>query len=237
MTAMDTVLPPRCPGCGAITATLHAFCGDCWARLAWLPDPHCARCAEPLPAGAPPGECLGCLADPPAFSGTQAVMLYEGLARELVLRCKNGAEHLAEPLGYAMRKRAHAWLDGAVLVPVPLHPTRLAKRRYNQSGWLARVVARGMGAEVELDWLVRRRATPSFAAMNRAGRLREALGAYAVPPAARAAVRGAHVVLIDDVMTTGATLRAAARPLKRAGAASVQCLVFARVARGRARPQ
>ena len=214
----------------------HAFCAPCWAGLPWLPDPCCARCAEPLPPGAPPGECLGCAADPPAFAATRAVALYEGAARELVLRCKNGGEHLAEPLGRAMRGLAADWLDGAVLVPVPLHPARLASRGYNQAGWLARAAARGTASRVEWEWLVRRRPTGSTAGLNRAARLKEALGAYAVPPAVRPKLRGARVILIDDVMTTGATMRAAARPLARAGA-EVRCLVFARVARGRPNPQ
>lgn len=230
--AIDLLLPPRCAGCGQVVARAMTLCGDCWARLPVLGDPCCQACAAPLPPYAAASmRCGGCLADPPPWVAARAPFLYDGLARELVLALKHGGrEHLAAPMAAAMARRAADWLgDDALAVAVPLHRTRLARRGFNQALWLARA----LGVPAPPDLLIRKRDTGSTRGLTRAGRLRAVTGAFDVPPARRAAVRGRNVVLVDDVMTSGATARACVAALRRAGVAEVRVLVYARVARDR----
>lgn len=230
--ALDRVLPPRCVGCGMLTGAAHSLCLPCWQALPPLLDPHCPVCAETLPLGTFEGaQCGGCLADPPRFAATRAPHRYDGTARLMVLALKHGArETLATPMGSAMARAAGDWLAAdTLLVPVPLHRSRLGSRGFNQSAWLARAIARH-GGMLSLDLLIRRRATESTKGKGRVARLKEMTGAFAVPPAARAQLKDRHVILVDDVMTSGATARACARTLRRAGAASVKLLVYARVA-------
>lgn len=231
--ALDLLLPPRCPGCGAITSTQGSLCATCWMRLQPLPEPACESCAQPLPAYAAASlRCLGCLADPPRWQAARAPYLYAGLARELVLGLKHsGREHLALPMARAMATRAAEWLaEGDLPVAVPLHRSRLAARGFNQAALLARVLAPD---RFDPDLLRRTRDTGSTRGLGRAARMRSLSGAFAVPPAGRAKLKGRNVLLIDDVLTSGATARACVAALHRAGVARVRVLVYARVARDR----
>ncbi len=233
-TLADALFPPQCPSCGAPTGTPSALCMPCW-DMAGFGKPACRRCAMPLDSelADETAECAACMARPPVFSRARAAMTYEG-GRDMVLRFKHGERTDYTPAFAAWLAQAGAPLlaDADLLVPVPLHRWRLLARRFNQSALLANALARLSGVTSLPDALIRTRATLSQGAMVSArARRRNVLAAFAVRPGAREAVRGKRIVLIDDVMTTGATLEAAARALTRGGAADVRALVLARVVR------
>lgn len=230
----DALFPPQCPSCAAPTGSAAALCPDCWGKMGFV-GAACRRCALPLESelAGDDAECPACLTRPPAFARARAVMTYDG-GRDMVLRFKHAERTDYVPAFAAWLARAGAPLleSADLIVPVPLHRWRLLKRRYNQAALLGNALARRTGIAAFPDALVRTRATPSQGAMISARmRRRNVLAAFAVRPGARDAVKGKHVLLVDDVMTTGATLESAARTLKRAGAAEVSALVLARVVR------
>jgi ComF family protein len=227
--ALDLLLPPRCPGCGAVTASPDAFCADCFAAIRWLDASQCARCGEAEADRHP--ACARCREPAPAFAGARAAAAYEGPARTVALRFKHGdATGLARPMAARMARLAPDWLGpDALLVPVPLHRLRLWRRGYNQAALLAQALARATGADARLDALARTRATSLSAGMGRAERAANVEGAIACPHPG--AVAGRRVVLIDDVIASGATIAACARALADAGAQQVRALAFARVVR------
>ena len=220
---LDTVLPP--------TDDTHRL-----ADITYLDDPCCACCGYPFAhemvgLGAFDLHCAACLAKRPAFATARAAMEYDAHSRDMILGFKHGG-HTDRLAGFAaqMQRAGRAALAHAdVIVPVPLHRSRLIRRRYNQAALLARAVSRRSGVPMDAAALVRTKKTPSQGAMSAAGRRRNVSGAFAVTDAD--ALRDRRVVLVDDVMTTGATLEACTRTLKRAGAARVDALCLARVVR------
>lgn len=236
----DLLWPPQCLGCRAAVAEQGELCARCWGGLDFITPPYCPCCglpfAHPLPEGL---ACADCLADPPPFGRARSPFYYGGTARALILAFKHGDRtDMAAPLARRMAPAAAALLDEAELVlPVPLHRRRLWRRRYNQSALLARELAALAGRPAVMDLLQRRRATASQGGRSRSGRQRNVAGAFAVPAASRARLAGRRVLLVDDVYTTGATVREAARCLLRAGAASVDVATFARVVSDRATPE
>ena len=230
----DMVLPPRCPACGVITDGDGRFCADCFGGLDFIGAPQCDGCGVPFAydRGAD-ALCGACLAEPPAWRRARAALAYQGPARTALLRYKFGdREHLAGMMVPQM-VRAGAGLLGpeVLLVPVPLHRWRLWGRGFNQAALLARGLARAGHGVLLVDGLVRVRATRPSVGLDRAGRLKNVKGAFRVRD--RALVDGRRVVLVDDVLTTGATALACAKALTRAGAASVDVLTWARVVRDR----
>ncbi len=225
-------LPPRCPGCGRVVADDHLFCAGCWAGLDFLGSPACDGCG--LPFDYDPGagvRCGACLRDPPAIDGMRAAIAYGPVARALVLRLKYGMRPgLAKTFARMMRRRVSD-LPDALLVPVPLHPRRIWRRGYNQSALIATALGRELGLSVALDLLARRRATPVLRGLGPRDRAKAVRGAFAVSDARRDALAGRTVLLVDDVYTTGATVNACARALRRAGAARVIACCWARVVR------
>ncbi len=230
--ALDLVLPPRCMGCGEIVPDDGGFCAACWSSLAFITPPLCATCGDPFELPAAPGAlCGACLAEPPRF-GARAVVAYDGAARDVVLGLKHAdRDHLARAMARQLARAGGEWLDGALIVPVPLHRWRLWRRGYNQAALMARALAKVSNAELLVDGLERHRATPSSQGMNRKDRAANVRGAFRVTERRRAAIKGRAVVLVDDVLTTGATANACARVLLRAGAHSVNLLAWARVVR------
>jgi ComF family protein len=227
---LDLLMPPACVACKAPTARPHGWCADCYAALPAIEAPACRHCGMPLPVRAGGADtCLGCLADPPAFDAAAAPFRYAGPARETVLRFKNGREELAQLMARQMLA-VHSPAPGSLVVPVPLHRWRLLRRGYNQAALLATAVARQAGLESAPDALRRTRATQPTRGMSRKARTRNVAGAFAANPARRPLLEGRPVLLVDDVMTTGATAAACARALRRAGATLVAVLTFARVA-------
>jgi ComF family protein len=229
---VDGVLPPRCLNCGATVGEPEALCGACWASMTFFAPPWCRVCG--LPFEHPIGEgaiCGACAARLPAWDRARAVLRYDRHSRRLVLMLKHGDQtHLAGAFGRWMQRSGGEVLTEAdLLIPVPLHWTRLLARRFNQAALLARAVRSAGGPALGADWLVRRRRTPSQGRMGPLARARNVRGAFALRRGR--SVEGKHVVLIDDVMTTGATAEECARVLRRAGAASVGVLVLARAVR------
>jgi ComF family protein len=227
--AIDFALPPRCPSCGAIVSGDGAFCEPCWSKLDFLAGPACAGCGLPFDADqGGDALCAACLAEPPPHDGVRAAVAYGPVARAVVLKLKHGGRiGMARVIGRYLARLAAE--PDALLVPVPLHRWRIWRRGFNQSALLAREVARRTGLEVRADLIERRKRTPMLGGLGRAARARTLRGAFAVPSDKKALLKGRTVILVDDVYTSGATAGACAKVLKRAGAAKVVVLCWARV--------
>jgi ComF family protein len=233
-------LPPRCPGCGVVVQADHSFCLACWQSLDFLGGPACSVCAEPIAlAFHDDARCGACLADPPPFDRVRAAVAYGPIARALALKLKYGRRPgIAVTMARLMPRAGGEALAGALVAPVPLHRRRIWTRGYNQAALIGRALIRegqgnapGRWENWSPDLILRRRATPILRGLGRSARARAVQGAFALNPVWAARVKGRPVVLIDDVFTTGATARACARVLKRAGAAHVTLLCWARVVR------
>ena len=228
----DLIYPPRCPLCGAAIAAKTGLCGTCWGDLAIPGDPCCSSCQRPFPEGvAAQSLCAPCLADPPRHDGVAAGTLYNEASRKLVLAFKHGrriamAPMLARLIAARLPDEIGA---GWIMVPVPLHRWRLWRRGFNQAALLAGELARLRGADLLVDGLVRRKQTPSLGGLGKAARARALSGAIAVNLRRAEGIRGAKLVLVDDVLTSGATSHACVSVLKRAGAKKVVVACFARV--------
>ncbi len=234
--ALSLLFPEQCIACGALVETPDGLCGACWRETPFLDGLVCDACGLPLlgeAAGARP-LCDGCLEDHPPWSSGRAVVAYRDTARRLVLALKHGDRlDLARPLGRWMAGRGGDLVVGdGLLVPVPLHWTRLVRRRFNQSALLASEIARCWGAEACPDGLIRTRRTRPQDRMTPEERRLNVEDAITPHPRRGGMMDNRNVVLVDDVMTSGATLAAAARAARAAGARSVSVLVLARVVNG-----
>jgi ComF family protein len=210
------------------------LCGPCWADIAHLPEPGCRTCGLPLPDPGPPAAeaitapcCPACREDPPPLDYAACAAVFTGTAREAVHAFKYGAARaLARPLADLVLERAGRRIPAGVeaLVPVPLDPRRERERGFNQARLLAERLAPALGTAVRPHWLVRTRSTGPQSALNAADRRHNVRGAFA----ALGAVAGRHVLVVDDVLTTGATAAECARALRRAGARTVGVVTVAR---------
>jgi ComF family protein len=237
--AVDLLYPPVCLHCGTPIASADALCAACFARLRPITAPMCPRLGIPFEVSLGPGALSAeAIAEPPPFGRARAAVVYNEVARRLVSRLKYGDQpELARFLARLMAPAgAELWPERPILVPVPLHRLRHLRRRYNQSAELARAVGRLVGLPVDTSLVVRARATPRQVGLSAAARSRNVAGAFAVHPEALARLEGRGVVLIDDVVTTGATVNAVTRALNRAGIEKVDVLSFARVVIGAEEP-
>lgn len=224
--ALDFALPPRCAGCGTIVGEVHSFCAECWKTVDFLGHSGCSACGLPLQA-TESALCGACLARPPRISRTRAAVAYDELARSLAIRLKYGrkvaiartmARYMAPLVGDEGER---------LLVPVPLHRSRLWRRGFNQSALVAHELSRRLGIPADAMALRRVRRTPPLKGMSPQQRRRTVAGAFRVRDPG--ALAGKTVILVDDVLTTGSTAEACARTLKRAGAARIELVSWARV--------
>jgi ComF family protein len=233
---LDLLFPPLCIACREPAAST-GFCAGCWSRIQFLDGPVCRHCGIPFDVPLEDAACAVCLTRPPAFDQARAILRYDEVSRLPILSLKH-ADRLDLVPGFAQwLERAGRELiqDSDIIVPVPLHRFRLWRRRYNQAAELARALSRRTGLPLDTGALIRSRSTPSQGAMASArARRRNVLGAFKV--AERARIDGRRVLLVDDVVTTGATAEAASRALKRAGAVKVRILALARVVRATEMP-
>ena len=229
--ALDIALPTLCVSCREPVAG-EGVCADCWGKLSFIARPYCERLGIPFVYDPGPGLLsMEAIANPPAYTRARAAVRYDDVAKTLVHALKyQDRTDLAPAMGRWMARAGQDLLDTAdALIPVPLHWKRSWSRRYNQSGALAKIISRNANVPVAPDALQRIRATEQQIGLSRSERARNVQGAFKVPPEKKTAVQGRRIILVDDVLTTGATADACARALLRAKAASVDVLVFARV--------
>jgi ComF family protein len=235
---LDAALPPLCPSCRKPVAEDGGLCPGCWAQLSFITPPYCERLGIPFAYDPGPGVLsMQAIADPPAYQRARAAVRYDDIARTLVHALKYGDRlDLAPTLGrWMVQAGAPLLAEADALIPVPLHWRRLWWRRFNQSAALAEVIATRVKLPVA-HALARVKATRQQVGLTASERALNVQGAFRVREQARADVKGRRFVLVDDVLTSGATIDACTRVLLRAGAASVDVLVFARVVDGRGGP-
>lgn len=228
------LLPARCPGCAQKIEQHGYLCGRCWATLTPLTNPCCTRCALPFEFEVDgESECGACLQNQPAYDWATAAVSYEEFGRSLVLRLKYAGSTAVVPAMAQMMAQAVQQMPVQepvdLIVPVPLHSWRFLRRRFNQSGLLAHALSRRLNVPLDNFTLHRRKATAFQGGLGKKARYRNVASAFHVKKDKGISLEGKHVLVVDDVLTTGATAHECARALKRAGAASVGVVAFARV--------
>lgn len=224
---VDFILPPTCGLCREVVAETAALCPACWRSVTFIAAPWCASCGVPFGVETPADAlCTLCLAEPPPYSKARSALDYDEVCRKLVGKFKYSDQtNLLPTFAPWLLRAARELLPVDVVIPVPLHRWRLLKRKYNQSALLAQAVGEELGLPVELLTLQRMRHTKPQVGMKREERLKNVRDAFVVT----GNVKGKTVLLVDDVLTTGATLEACSTALLEAGAAEVRVLTLARV--------
>lgn len=229
------LFPPVCAGCRRHVQQPGGLCGECWPKLRFIERPWCAVMGTPFNHDMGEGFLSAeAIADPPPFERARAAVVYAGVAREMVqgLKYHDRTDLAPWMAGWMRRAGAELIADAEVIVPVPLHWRRFFRRQFNQSAELARALARQTGLPFEPSVLRRVKPTRQQVGLERREREENVRAAFRVPPEAEIQIAGRSVLVVDDVFTTGATLRSAARALKKGGAGAVDVLTFARVLPG-----
>ncbi len=232
---LDQLYPASCVACGAPLASTDALCSGCFSQMRPISMPFCPVLGLPFESDpGPDARSAEALADPPPFDRARSAFAYGEIAGTMISRLKYGDR--VELARFCARLMASAgkdfWSAKPILVPVPLHPSRLRFRRYNQSLLLAQGISRQTGLSVDEHLILRHKKTRQQVGLSGDGRLRNVQGAFSAHPRFLERLHGRPVVLVDDVYTTGATVKAATKVLKRAGAEHVDVLTFARVVIG-----
>ena len=232
---LHVVYPPQCLTCDARVTTDFGLCADCWRDTTFVTGLTCTKCGTPLPGEDNAVEvlCDDCLLIARPWGQGRAALMYQGNGRKLVLALKHGDRiDLARPAAQWMARAAQPIISPGMLVaPVPLHWLRLIKRRYNQAALLSAGIAKLAGLDHCPDLLQRRRNTGSQDGLTRDGRFANMTAALTAHPRRARLIEGRHILLVDDVMTSGATLASAAEACIAAGASAISVLVMARVAK------
>jgi ComF family protein len=233
-TMLNWVLPERCPCCGSITAAGGPFCATCWQRLEFLGPPWCRACATPFEFDrGDDAYCASCIAKPPRHDGIRAAVKYDDLSAQVALRLKYGGKiGLARVIAQQMLRHLPEERDQLVITPVPLHWTRIWSRSFNQSALIGNQLAGLSGIEFAPDILVRHKRTPSMRGLDHKRRRKAVGSAFALHPKYKGTIKERKIILIDDVLTTGATSDGCVAVLKRGGANWVQIFCWARALRG-----
>lgn len=228
--AADLVLPRLCAACRKPVAGTGGLCAQCWGQLSFIARPYCERMGTPFAHDPGPGVLsIQAIADPPAFARARAAVRYDEIARTLVHSLKYGDRlDLAPLLGRFMSEAGRELLAEAdAIIAVPLHRRRLWTRRFNQAALLAKIVSQRSGVPCLHGALLRTRATVQQVGLTKSERARNVQAAFRVSEPGKTMIRGKRIVLVDDVLTSGATVDTCARMLLRSGALSVDVLVFA----------
>lgn len=232
---LNWALPERCPCCGTITPGGGTFCVSCWQKLEFLGPPWCGGCATPFEYDRGDGAyCAACIGNPPRHDGIRAAVKYDDLSAKVALRLKYGGKiGLARIIAQQLLRHLPDDRDNLMITPVPLHWTRMWSRSFNQSALIGKQLAALSGVTFVPDILVRHKRTPSMRGLNLKRRRKAVGSAFALHPKWKGAVKGRKIILIDDVLTTGATSDGCVAVLKRNGAGWVQIFCWARALRGR----
>jgi predicted amidophosphoribosyltransferase len=234
-TALQLLFPPRCIGCGDLVESDFGLCGKCWRETPFIGGLVCDACGTPLPGDVSDQgvHCDDCMARPRPWSQGRAAILYKEKGCKLVLALKHGDRHdIVRPATFWMKRAAKPLLRENMLVaPVPLHWSRFLKRKYNQSALLAQKLARELGLGYCPDLLQRPRATGTMEGLSLPRRFARMQDAITVHPRRAPQMTGRPVLLVDDVMTSGATLSACAEACLVANASEVCVVTLARVAK------
>ena len=241
----DALFPPACPACRADTGEGQTLCPDCWAETAFLTGRGCSACGREVPGLGirdTSFRCDTCQKYPPAWDRGAAVFAYEGTGRRLVLGLKHGDRLDMLPMlaGWMLRAGREFVSQADLILPVPMHWSRRFRRRFNQSAELARTLVHALDTSAEHraavettrfvpNLLRRSRWTASQDGRDRAARMANVEAAFSLAPGAEAQLENRRVLLVDDVLTTGATLNACARICRQGGAESVDIVVLALV--------
>ena len=229
---LDMALPPLCPSCRDPVGEGSGLCAACWSKLSPIERPFCEKLGIPFTYDPGPGiYSMQALAAPPAYARARAAVRYDDIARSIVHALKYADRLDLAPVMARWMGRAGAELlsEADVIMPVPLHWRRMWARRFNQSATLSKLLSDGSGVPVNFTALRRVKATPQQVGLSKSERATNVQGAFRVDAAGKAAVAGRRVLLVDDVLTSGATVDTCSRTLLRAGARQVDVLVFARV--------
>lgn len=232
---VNLILPPRCAFSGEVVAYPGEISSEAWSSLRFIAAPFCGCCGRPFSFEVK-GEalCAGCVQDPPEFNKSRAPLIYDDYSRSLILKFKHADQmHLVTTfLPWMIRSGEDLIRHADIIIPVPLHRWRLFKRRYNQ----AAVIAKALSKAIKVPWspfaLERKKATVSQGFMTSEQRARNVKNAFRIHPKYIGLIKGRNVLLIDDVYTTGATVRECTRALLAEGAARVDVLVLAKVVKG-----
>lgn len=227
----DQLWPPTCAACDTPTQNTGGVCLDCWEALTFLAAPQCACCGIPFPFDLGPRALCGeCTRARPAFDRARAAFVYDDVSRSMILAFKHAdrTDLTGVLAGWMHRPAVPLLRDADIVVPVPLHWKRMLSRRYNQAALLANRLARGHGVRIMPDLVRRKKQTGTQGGKSASARRRNVQGAFSVPQKFRARIRDKRILVVDDVMTTGATVDAVARTLLRAGAGAVDVITIAR---------
>lgn len=235
---MDYILPPRCPISGEIVDSHGAVSPQAWAGLSFISAPFCDVCGFPFEFAVPlnaagPTLCPACQAEPPPFAKARAALRYDDASRSFILGFKHGdqTQSVVSMVPWLRAAGADFWGQADLVMPVPLHRWRLLRRRYNQAALIGAAIAKDRSLKFIADGLLRSRATPTQGHLNAGEREKNVRKAFAINLSRKKNIQGARIVLVDDVFTTGATVKECTKELLKEGAAEVFVLSLARVVR------